>query len=200
MTVVIGVDTSLTTTGCARVDLGVGADGQVEAIAWETWRAKGMKPDVETVATNRRRIRQVLRAVLDRVPASFDLAVVEGPAMGAKFTPLADERSGLRWMLVDQLLARGPVAFVAPAAREVLAVGHGFPRGTTQTARKKAVVAAVTAAAPGAHVPDHNVADSVALALAGAHRLGMPWPAPMTAKQEKAYATVAWPVIEGIRA
>lgn len=200
MTVVIGVDTSLTTSGCARVDLGVGADGQVEALRWETWRGRGVKPDVESVATNRRRIRHMLRQILDRVPDFVDLSVVEGPAMGAKFTPLADERSGLRWMLVDQLLARGPVAFITPGAREVLAVGHGFPRGTTQAARKKAVVAAVSAAAPGALVPDHNVADSVALALAGAHRLGMPWPAPMTAKQEKAYASVAWPEIEGIRA
>lgn len=118
--------------------------------------------------------------------------------MSAKHTPLADERAGLRWMLIDQLLPRGPVALVSPTAREVLAVGHGFPRGTSQTARKKAVVAAVTAAAPGAHVPDHNVADAVALTLAGAHRLGMPWPAPMTAKQEKAHASVAWPDIEGI--
>lgn len=198
MTVVMGFDTSLTISGCARVDLGVGADGQLAAVAWETWRGRGVKPDVESIATNRRRIRKVLREILAPVPAAFDLAVVEGPAMGAKYTPLADERSGLRWMLVDQLLARGPVAFVTPSAREVLAVGHGFPRSTPQTARKKAVVAAITAAAPGAHVPDHNVADAVALTLAGAHRLGMPWPAPMTAKQEKAYASVAWPDIEGI--
>lgn len=198
MSVVVGIDSSLTVSGCARVDIGVGESGQLEPVRWETWRARGVKPDVETVATNRRRIRQVIREVLAFVPDFFDLAVVEGPAMGAKYTPLADERAGLRWMLIDQLLPRGPVALVSPTAREVLAVGHGFPRGTRQTARKKAVVAAVAAAAPGAHVPDHNVADAVALTLAGAHRLGMPWPAPMTAKQEKAHASVAWPHIEGI--
>ena len=191
MTVVVGIDPSLTVSGCARVDLGVGADGQLEAVHWETWRGRAEKPEVETPLTNRRRIRIMLREILALVPDGVDLAVVEGPAMGAKYTPLADERSGLRWMLIDQLIARGPVVLVSPTSRQVLAHSDSIPRGTTPARRKALVLESVRELIPGAHVPDHNVADAVALAAAGAHRLGLPMP--YTAKQYKAHAVVAWP-------
>lgn len=191
MSVVIGIDPSLTVTGCARVDLGVGESQQIEALRWETWRARAEKPDVESPLTNRRRIRTMLRETLALVPEVFDLAVVEGPAMGAKYTPLADERSGFRWMLIDQLLGRGPVVLIAPTSRQVLAHSDPIPRGTTPTKRKRLVHASVRDLVPGAHIPDHNVADAVALAAAGAHRLGLPMP--YTAKQYKAHAVVAWP-------
>lgn len=190
MTVVLGVDTSLTVTGCARVDLGVGAEGQLEALRWETWRARSVD-DGGTVLGMRRRIRVMLREILALVPEFVDLTVIEGPSMNAKHAALADERSGLRWLLIDQLLARGPVAVVPPATRELLAVGHGFARGTKSAVRKTAVVDAIRAAAPTAHVPDHNVADAIALALAGAHQLGMP--SRLNEKQAAAHAKVAWP-------
>lgn len=190
MTVVVGIDSSLTVSGCARVDLGVGAGGQLEALRWETWRARSVD-DGGTVLGMRRRIRVMLREILAFVPDFVDLTVIEGPSMNAKHAALADERSGLRWMLIDQLLGRGPVAVVPPATRELLAVGHGFPRGTKTNARKAAVLDAARAAAPGAHVPDHNVADAVALAMAGAHQLGMPMR--LNEKQATAHAKVAWP-------
>ena len=192
MTVVVGVDPSLTVSGCARVDLGFGGDGQVEAVRWETWRARAAAAEVETVASNRRRIRVMLREILALVPEMFDLAVIEGPAMGAKFTPLADERAGLRWMLIDQLLARGPVAVVAPTSRQALACAVKIPRGTKPTKRKQIVADAVRASFPDAHVPDHNVADAVAMAAAGAHVLGLPMP--YTASQSTVHANVAWPI------
>lgn len=198
MSVVIGIDSSLTTSGCVRVDLGVGANGQLEALRWETWRGTAIKPDVETVATNRRRIRIMLREILALVPDFFDLAVVEGPAMAAKYTPLADERAGLRWMLIDQLCARGEVALVSPMTRQALAYSGKIPRGTKPDARKRIVTDAIRASFPAAHVPDHNVADAVALAAAGAHYLGLPWA--LTEKQAEAHAKVAWPVMEGIAA
>lgn len=183
MSVVIGIDSSLTITGCARVDLGVGAAGQIEALRWETWRARTVE-DGGTVLGMRRRIRMMLREILALVPDSVTLSVVEGPAIGAKHAALADERAGLRWMLIDQLLARGPVAIVPPKTRALLATGNG-------NADKRAVLAAIRDAVPAAHVPDHNVADGVALALAGAHALGMPWE--LTAKQISAHGKVPWP-------
>lgn len=198
MSVVVAVDPSLTVSGCARVDLGAGADGQLEAVRWETWRARASAAEVETVASNRRRIRVMLREILSLVPDFFDLAVVEGPAMGAKFTPLADERAGLRWMLIDQLIPRGPVVVVAPSTRQSLACAEKIPRGTSQAKRKRIVADAVRASFPDAHVPDHNVADAVAMAAAGAHALGMPMP--YTANQISAHAKVAWPVQKGIAA
>lgn len=190
MTVVIGVDSSLTISGCARVDLGVGDEGHLEPVRWETWRARAVKGDVVNVDTNRRRIRTMLREILAFVPDFFDIAVVEGPSMGSKFTPLADERSGLRWMLIDQLMPRGPVVLMPPTTRALLAAGAG-------NARKGAVLDAVRVMVPAAHVPDHNVADAVALAMAGAHHLGMPWA--LTEKQEAAFAKVAWPSGEGMQ-
>lgn len=193
MTAVLGVDPSLTVSGIAMVAWQAGMERP--APMWETWRGRGAAAETVTVESNRRRIRKMLAEILAFVPAKLDLSVVEGPSMGSKYTPLADERAGLRWMLIDQLMARGPVVLVAPASRQVLAHSDPVPRGTTSTVRKRLVLTSVQAMVPGANVPDHNVADAVALAAAGAHRLGLRMP--YTAKQEAAHARVAWPVDSG---
>ncbi|GAA3948205.1 hypothetical protein [Microbacterium soli] len=193
MTAVLGVDPSLTVSGVALVSWHPGTD--FPEPSWDTWRGRGVKPEVESAETNRGRIRLMLTEILAFVPARLALSVVEGPSMGSKYTPLADERAGLRWMLIDQLMARGPVVLVAPTSRQVLAHSDPVPRGTTSTVRKRLVLTSVQAMVPGANVPDHNVADAVALAAAGAHRLGLRMP--YTAKQEAAHARVAWPVDSG---
>lgn len=190
MSVVFGVDPSLTVSGCALVRFGDGED--VGPPLWETWRGRGVKPDLESVATNRRRIRLMLTEILALAPAQITLSVVEGPAMAAKYTPLADERAGLRWMLIDQLMARGPVAVVSPNSRQSLTGVGVIPRGTSPTVRKRMVTDAVRELLPGVNVPDHNVADAVALAAAGAHRVGLRMP--YAAKQERTHANVAWPL------
>lgn len=194
MSVVLGVDPSLTVSGVALVEWHEGTD--FPGPNWQTWRGRAAKAEVVTAETNRRRIRVMLREILAFVPRKLDLSVVEGPAMGAKFTPLADERAGLRWMLIDQLMARGPVAVVSPSSRQALTGVGKIPRGTTPAARKNAVMAAVQAMVPGAHVPDHNVADAVALAAAGAHQVGLLMP--YTVKQETAFGKVPWPVTSGL--
>ncbi|MFF7681507.1 hypothetical protein ACFZA2_02010 [Microbacterium sp. NPDC007973] len=199
MTVVIGLDTSLTTTGVARVDLGVGGAGQVEAVRWGTAQAKAPAPSRSTPASERRRLRVMTRAVLAHVPERVDLVVLEGPAPGAKFSGKADERSGLRWMLIDQLVPRTPtgeeVVLIDPQTRAVLAWGKGMPRrkkGQSSDQAKAPVLAAVRARVTGADVADHNIADAVALAEAGAHFLGMA--VEYSAAQVSAHAKVAWPV------
>lgn len=190
MSVVLGVDPSLTVSGCALVRFGDG-DAPADPV-WETWRARAARPDVESVETNRKRIRTMLREILAIVPPRLSLSVVEGPAMAAKYTPLADERAGLRWMLIDQLMARGPVVLVTPSSRQSLAYGEPIPRGTKSPARKALVTEGVREMVPGAHVPDHNVADAVAMAAAGAHRLGLGMP--YVRRQLLVHANVAWPV------
>ena len=193
MTVVVGIDSSLTCSGCARVDLGVGADGQLEAVRRETWRALAPQPDESNVRSERRRIRVMLREILALVPDFVDLSVIEGPAPAAGFSGKADERAGLRWMLIDQLLVRGPVAVVTPGTRAVLATGRGLRRRKNESARaaKANVLEMVRAQFPDAHVPNHDVADAVALAAAGAHALGMPLP--YTDAQITAHGKVLWP-------
>lgn len=190
MSVVLGVDPSLTVSGCAVVRFGGLADAW--GPAWETWRGRSSAAEEVNAETSRRRIRKMLTEILALVPPRLTLSVVEGPAMGAKYTPLADERAGLRWMLIDQLMARGPVVLVTPTARQVLAHSDPVPRGTKQAARKALVLASVRELVPAANVPDHNVADAVALAAAGAHRVGFRMP--YTAKQERTHSNVLWPV------
>lgn len=192
--IVLGVDSSLTTTGCALVEFG----GDL-APRWTTWRAKAPVPSMSTVAAERRRIRLMVVEVLALVPAVVDLTVIEGPAPSAKFSGKADERSGLRWILIDQLLARGPVAMVDPQTRSVLAWGKGMPRrkpGQSSDAAKAPVLEAIRSRIPGANVPDHNVADAVALAEAGAHQLGMQ--VEYSAAQVSAHGKVSWPDAGGL--
>lgn len=188
--IAFGVDTSLLATGCALVHFG----DPLDVAYWETWRAKAPTPADQSVAAERRRLRVIIREVLAVLPDRLDVSVIEGPAPSAKVSGKADERSGLRWMLIDQLLARGPVVKVDPQTRAVLAWGRGMPRrkpGQSSDQAKAPVLEAVRAMVPGAHVPDHNVADAVALALAGAHHLGMP--VEYSAAQISAHAKVAWP-------
>lgn len=196
--IALGFDTSLTISGCARVDVGEGASGQLEAVRWETWRAKAAVPDEESVLAERRRIRAMLREILALVPDTFDIAVIEGPAPTTAFSGKADERSGLRWMLIDQLLPRGPVTLVDPQTRAVLAWGKGVPRkrkGQSSAQAKTPVLEAVRAAVPDAWIPDHNVADAVALARAGAVWLGAS--VEYSDRQTSAHAELAWPATGG---
>lgn len=183
MTVVLGVDPSLTISGCALVrwDRGTDFDGPY----WETWRAKAPKPETATVDATRRRIRQMLSEILSLVPARLDMSVIEGPSMGSRNAGLGDERSGLRWMLIDQLLARGPVAVLTPSTRAIIG-------GNAGNASKQIVLEVMRNLVPEAHIPDHNVADAVALARAGARQLG--YFTPYSNKQVSAHEKVSWPV------
>jgi hypothetical protein len=196
VSVVFGVDPSLTISGCATVRFGQGEDA-AEPL-WETWRGRGVPAEVVNAETSRRRIRLMLTEILALAPSRITLSVVEGPAMAAKYTPLADERAGLRWLLIDQLLSRGPVVLVSPNSRQSLTGVGVIPRGTSKTKRKRLVTDAVRALVPAAHIPDDNVGDAVALAAAGAHRVGLLMP--YTAKQERTHSNVEWPVESGAAA
>lgn len=194
MSAVLGVDPSLTTSGVALVEWHPGTD--CADPAWSTWRGHAQKPETESVATSYRRMRIMLREILALVPDQLTLSVVEGPSMGSMHAGLADERAGLRWMLVSQLITRGPVVLVTPTSRQALTGVGKIPRGTKDSQRKALVTAAVRSMLPDVNVPDHNVADAVALAAAGAHRVGLRMP--YAEKQVAAHDKVPWP-IEGER-
>ncbi|WP_374978141.1 hypothetical protein ACEYYH_10695 [Microbacterium trichothecenolyticum] len=199
MIVVMGFDTSLSTTGVSRVDLERDAEGVLQAVEWFTARAIVKGPAPTSVARENRRLVQMISRTLAHVPRRVDLSVIEGPATRAKHSGKADERSGLRWMLINQLCARGPVVIVDPQTRAVLAWGKGMPRrkkGETSDQAKAPVLAAVRAMVPAARIADHNVADAVALTYAGAHALGMP--ADYTAAQVSAHENVSWPEMGGL--
>ena len=182
--IVVGVDPSVTCSGVAVVEFEPLAEG-CRPIEWQTWRGHWRGDTPRSVEEERRRIRFQVREVLTLLPARVDLAVIEGPALRAKFAGKADERSGLRWLLIDQLLARGPVVVVDPRKRALLATGNGG-------ASKADVKASMRRQFPNVHVPDDNVADAVALAQAGAAQFG--FPVSYGAKQVSAHAGIAWPV------
>ncbi|MBS1674454.1 MAG: hypothetical protein JSS74_10865 [Actinobacteria bacterium] len=190
MSAVLGVDPSLTVSGVALVEWHPGTD--FPDPSWSTWRGRAQKPETESVATSYRRMRIMLREILALVPPRLTLSVVEGPSMGSRHAGLADERAGLRWLLVSQLIARGPVVLVSPTSRQALTGVGKISRGTPDSERKALVTAAVRSMLPDVNVPDHNVADSVALAAAGAVAAGADF-ITYAPKQLAAHSNVPWP-------
>lgn len=92
----------------------------------------------------------------------------------------------LWWLVVARLLGRGvPVAVCAPATRARFATGN-------ERADKAAMSAAVARLWPAVEITHSDVADAVALAHAGAVRLG--WPVSTLQRHRDALDGVRWPV------
>lgn len=173
--IAVGIDPSLTCTGVAVAD--------VDRDAWRTGRAR-TEAGAETLPLVRRRMRLALARTLELVPGKFDVCVIEKPSEHSQYGK-HNERVGLYWFLVDQLLPRGLVVPVGPTGRAKYATGDGW-------SKKPAVLEAVRLSMPHVMVPDHNVADAVALALMGARYLRRPLDV-VGVKQDEAFAAVAWP-------
>ena len=173
MTIVVGIDPSLTCTGIAVMD-GV-----------EVSTRRFVSPNIgATLLARRNRIRRAVDPILTFLPARFDVAVIEVPHSRQQYGA-QNERIALYWFLVDQLIARGPIVEVAPSQRAKLATGNG-------RASKDDVIAATWAAFPDARIPDDNVADAVSLAWAGARWAGVPTPE-YSPEQEGAFTRLSWP-------
>jgi Holliday junction resolvasome RuvABC endonuclease subunit len=179
--IVVGIDVSLRATGLAIRDtvLEVTTTGRVVAPA--------LGDDVLAV---RNRIRRCVDGVLRWMPPRVDLVVIEHPIPATSgYASMQLERAAAYWILVDQLVARCPVAAVHPRTRAKLATGNG-------NASKAAVLAAMRETFPQVNIPDDNVADAVALVEAGARRVGY-GTVLYSPEQMSAFAKVAWPRIEG---
>lgn len=174
---VTGIDASLTCTGVA-----VAAGGDVLEL-----RRVRTPTGPQTLVAQRARVRRVLTQVLEVAPSS-GLYVVESPSLQSKFG-LRIERIGLFWMLVDQLLARGPVVTVTPKGRAKYASGNG-------NAKKPEVLAAMRERFPGLQIPDDNVADALALVGMGARHLGEPIDGVLGKQYTEPMVKVTWPTKE----
>ncbi|WGD38500.1 hypothetical protein [Lysinibacter sp. HNR] len=141
------------------------------------------------IASVRRRLRIQARRILDAVPSKADLFVLEAPTPKSQLGSHND-RVGLYWFLVDQLLVRGAVGAVLPPHRAMYATGNG-------AAKKPQVVAAMKERFPGVAIPDDNVADALVLASMGARWLGHPLDGVLSEKQKTAYDKASWPVLKG---
>lgn len=157
--IVAGVDASLRSTGIAIVDLGVGVI--------ETRNIKG--PKVSDTAPFQEHVDRMVdmhkRVML--VIEDVDAVAIENLSFGSQ-GDARTELAGLWWLLRTSLETCGVrVVEVAPQTRAKYATGSG-------RADKHDVLSAVRAEFPDADVPNHDVADAVALAASLARSMGEP--------------------------
>jgi len=174
MSVVVGLDLSLTSSGWARVNT-------------ETTRTRTGR--IVPELTGHERLRSILHQ-LTEVLADADLVVVEGPSFGSGQAIRQNghhERAGLWWLVTHQLWGVGvPFAVIPPATLKRYATGKG-------NATKDAVLAAAIRRYPQVGFDGNDQADALILAAMGADHLGQPI-ATMPGVQRAALNAVEWPL------
>lgn len=180
MSIVVGIDPSLTNTGIAIL-----TDGQPTALksighpnpkAHNTYAHRSDRIVSQT--------RTITRLIEDTCLP--DLAVIEGPAY-AHANAYTHDASGLWWGLYSALRARHiPTTVIAPKTRALWATGNG-------NADKTTVLAEVRDWWPSHCIRNHDIADALVLALAGAFHLGDPMPFEIKTRHTANLAAVKWP-------
>ena len=177
MSAVVGLDLSLTATGIATPYNGV-----------RTITSRGRADDglhlrhdrLVTLST------QIIREITSgSAPPGADLIVIEAPAFDSR-TGHQHERSGLWWLVVDDLIAWGHnVVEVTTGSLKKYATGKG-------NAGKDEVLAAVVRRYPDVLVTNNNEADALVLRAMGCDYLGQPL-AVVPQTHRAALDKVAWP-------
>lgn len=199
---VLGIDPSLSGTGLAIIDaIGVANGG--EALVTKLI-ASGPSPSVLAAVQTGRKERRVAhlanrlkrnRDIVDEalfwtrtnIYSGLELIVIEAPSPGSRnATQQQHERSGLFWMLLDDLVDYHAcrVVEVAPKTRAKYAAGDG-------AANKASVVNAMVERYKLSSRND-NIADAVALADMGARQLGHPLVSELPAANLAAMKSVLW--------
>ncbi|WP_100499391.1 hypothetical protein [Geodermatophilus chilensis] len=174
---VVGVDLSLQATGIATAAgvRTIGSSGRQGA----SLRVRHAR--LADLAT------QVCLAVTEAAAPRMALVVLEAPAYDSR-TGHQHDRSGLWWLVVDELLAAGHlVAEVTTGGLKKYATGKGV-------GKKAAIVSAVTARY-GVVFGDDNQADAFVLRAMGMHRYGHPL-ATVPKTHAAALDAVAWPDVD----
>lgn len=162
MPTVVGIDTSLTSTGLALLrDTGIPVLARV--------RSAGKKDD--TLAMRFQRLDKLGASIIAFVQeAKPDLVVIEGPSMASQHGHPHD-RSGLWWLVAFSLHKLGlPTMEVPPNNRIKYATG----KGAGPLASKDAVLTAVVRRYSDIEVANNDEADAVLLAAIGMRMLGAP--------------------------
>jgi crossover junction endodeoxyribonuclease RuvC len=178
VTVVAGLDLSLTATGMALIEF-------VPEPVPSVWTVESSGHRNDSLAQRAGRLLKLAVNVHESIDfESIDLIVVEGPAVMAKGGSNWD-RAGLWWLVLDPLLEAGVlVAVAAPTVVKKWAAGKG-------TADKAAVAVGVSRLWPDVDGQNDNEWDALALATMGAQHLGLP--VPSRAHHADALAKVEWP-------
>jgi crossover junction endodeoxyribonuclease RuvC len=171
MTVIIGLDLSLTSTGLARIEAGQDALGATVLTQTVTSkpraRRRGDPPPL--LLERSARLRRLAGDITQRC-ASADLVVIEGPAFSRNESGTWD-RAGLWWLVVARLTGAGlRVVEADPTKIKTYALGKGAGQGTD----KDHVLAAVVKRYPDVDVTGNDVADALVLAALGARFAGFP--------------------------
>ena len=220
MSVVVGIDASLTSTGLAVLRDGI-------PVMLHSLGHKGS--DADSYLVRGRRIvsqaRAVAQAVETAVPTTvpvdpletvsplnpdgrshfpvkyvatpIDLAVMEGPSYGSQYGDQWD-RAGLWWGIFSALAAKKvPIAVVSPKTRAKWATGKDVEGNGNS--KKPVVFAAVKDEWTDvrAHIRNDDIADALTIAAMGALWLGDPLPIQVHKWRVKGLESVAWP--EGVR-
>lgn len=181
MSRILGIDTSLTSTGLATIRPGEGAS--VHHIP-----TRGRRGD--TLVDRNQRINGICAEVSLWSSNGIALAVVEGPSV-ASVGGSPWDRAGLWWRIVAGLLSHDiPVAVVAPSSRAKWATGSG-------AASKAGVAAAMQRRFPDIEITRDDEADALALAAMGAQHLGWDVGWTPTAMQLAVLEKVTWPEVTG---
>lgn len=190
MSVVAGIDPSLTSTGVAIL-----RDGKPILL-----RSVGTEPEIKSDIQRLRRVfRQtgkIKRTIEDK--AMPDLLVIEKPlTFGNNGTADGYDRHLLYGEICRQFDAwKVPIVFVNNQTRAVWATGHGHSRDQNRQQRKREVLEAVRATwHPWAgHITNDDIADALCLAEIGARGSGdqlhfQPWRRHI----EAMHNSITWP-------
>lgn len=181
MTVVCGIDPSLTNTGIAIL-----TNGQPTLIT-STGIGGHNGADYQTRS---RRLRAVLTNILhtiDQHTTTPDLFVIEGILEHGPMLPSAIDRHALWHGLYAALDARNHhPAVINPATLKKWATGRG-------NAKKPDILATVRQWWPNEIVMDDDRADALVLAAIGAHHAGDPMPFTPKERHTTGLEAIAWP-------
>jgi len=176
---IAGIATGLASSGIGIITRRVTGDCLVSVTALTSRGQRG-----DGLAERATRIAGLAEAI-DRAAGPVALAVIEVPSRGGKGGFPMDHHH-LWWLVVARLVGRGvPVAVCAAVTRARFATGN-------ERADKAAMSGAVARLWPGVEITHSDVADAVALAHAGAVRLG--WPVSILSCHRDALAGIRWPV------
>lgn len=177
MTLILGIDPSLTATGLARFDT-------LDRLVIDTW-TRGAKGHVgDTLGQRMHRLDDLVDSI---TAVEADVVVIEGPSLAQKAQRGTFDRAGLWWLLVARLFSQGrTVIEVPPSTLKKYATGKG-------NAAKGEVVIAATRRYPQAMSRNDNEADAVVLAAMGARATGRPIDDDLPARHLEAMGAVQWP-------
>jgi len=164
MTTVLGIDSSLTSTGVCRVKGLHARDDDGSVI--DTWRVLS-KPGTDRGPVGMsNRIAEII-AALDPHIAEADLVVLEG----ISFSSIGTGAHALHWLwgrIVDATVDRAvELRVVSPSQRMKYATGRG-------NAAKDMVLAATIRRWPDVDIDGNDTADALVLAAIGCRYLGLP--------------------------